>query len=179
MAINPLQMNDLENMEQDQKFTITDLSSLTWALRKLAAIEAKKAEVNAVSDAEIERIEAYRKKEIDVLQGSEHFFKSLITEYAIKKREEDPKFRNEKTPYGSIGFRKQQPKWNYDDEALLTFLEENNPALIRVKKEPVKTEIKKLFQVSDDGRVFDGNGQEVTGIKVEFLPETIDVKVEV
>lgn len=178
MAINPLQLEELREIEEQKRFEITDLSSLNWALRKLAAIEAKKAEVNKLADAEIERIESYRTRELEGLQRSEDFFKSLIAEYAVRRRLEDPKFKSESTPYGRIGFRKQQPKWHYNDEEVTTFLEKEHPDLIRVKKEPIKNEIKARFKVTDDGKVYDDNGQEVPGIKVEFLPDTLDVKVD-
>lgn len=183
--INPLYMNDLEEMneiteEAKQRFQIVDLASLSWALRKLRAIEAKRKDINGLVDAEIERLEDFRKRELQGLQNSEDFFRGLIGEFAQRQRDEDPSFKSIKTPYGTIGFRKQQPKWHYDDDALVSFLEKNDHAdLIRIKKEPAKSEIKKLFKANEDGRVFDENGQEVVGIKVEFLPETLDVKVEV
>lgn len=189
MSINLLQMNELEDIQEyvfqhsedqvKQRFQITDLNSLNWAFRKLSAIEAKKAEINKLADAEIERIEAYRKREMEATQHSEDFFKSLIAAYAVKEREKDPKFKA-KTPYGSVSFRKRQPKWHYNDEELLNFLEQNELTdLIRVKKEPVKPEIKKRFSINEDGRAFDENGQEVAGINVEFVPEEVVIKPEV
>jgi U3 small nucleolar RNA-associated protein 14 len=183
--LNPLYMDELQEMpevteESRSKFQITDLSSLNWVLRKMTAIEAKRTEVNQLADNELERIEEYRKREIEGLERSADFFKSLITEYAIRKRDMEPKFKSEKTPYGSIAFRKQQPKWIYDDETLVSFLEQNERTdLVRIKKEPEKAEIKKRFQVNEDGRVFDENGQQVTGIKVEFPSEELMIKLEV
>lgn len=182
--INPLHLEELDELpeqteESRQRFQITDIASLNWALRKLSAIKAKKDEVNKLADAEIERIENYRKRELDALQGSEDFFNSLIADYAIRRRNEDPKFKSEKTPYGSIRFRKQQPKWHYDDEKLLEHLKANDlKEFIRVKEEPNKAEIKKKFVVLDDGKVVDTNGQEIEAIKVEFQPDALDVKVE-
>jgi phage host-nuclease inhibitor protein Gam len=181
--LNPLYMNDIDEMENEvseenrERFKIHDLSSLTWAMRKLSAIEAKKADVNLLVNNEKERLEQYRTKELESLQGSEDFFHSLIQEYADQKKEKDPKFK-QKTPYGSIGYRKQPAKWNYDDSALIEYLEQNEFAeLVRIKKEPVKTEIKKLFKVDEGGYVYDTNGQEVHGIIVEYLPDTLTVKV--
>ncbi|MEB3103051.1 host-nuclease inhibitor Gam family protein [Ferviditalea candida] len=167
------------NEATESKFQITDLSSLNWALRKMAALQTKKNEVNQLADEEVERIEAYRKRELDTLQRSEEFFKHLIGEYAMKRREEEPGYKGDKTPYGRVGFRKSQPKWHYEDDKLIQFLEANDRAdLIRIKKEPIKTEIKKIFQVTNDGDVYDENGQHVEGITVEFMPDTLDVKVE-
>jgi phage host-nuclease inhibitor protein Gam len=181
--LNPLYMNDIEEMETEvseenrERFKIHDLSSLTWAMRKLSAIEAKKADVNLLVNSEKERLEQYRTKELESLQGSENFFHSLIQEYADQEKAKDPKFK-QKTPYGSISFRKSQPKWNYDEPALIEYLEQNELSeYIRIKKEPVKTEIKKLFKVDKGGYVYDTNGQEVNGILVEYLPDQLAVKV--
>jgi|SRR5690625_667599 len=179
--LNALQISELEEIEQEQtqRFKVTDVNSLNWALRKMAAIDAKIKEVNGLADAEIERIENYRKQELSSLQQSQDFFQGLIGEYALKRREEDPKFKSEKTPYGRITWTKKQPKWIYSDDEIIAYLEENKRNdLLRIKKEPVKTEIKKLFRVNDDGRVFDEDGQEVPGISVETIPDELKVKVE-
>jgi len=182
--MNPLLANELEEIEevteQDrEQFKIDSISSLNWALRKLSAIEAKKREVNQLADEEVHRIESYRKSELDKLQHSVEFFNSLIAEYAIKRKEEDPKFKSEKTPYGRIGFRKQQAKWEYNDDKVIEFLQKNDYwDLIRIKKEPIKTEVKKLFTPHSDGNVYDENGQVVEGITVTEQPDRLDVKVE-
>lgn len=180
--LNPLQAQELKEIEQEetQRFKVTDINSLNWVLRKLSVLEAKKKEINELADAEIERIENFRKQELENLQRSEDFFLGLINEYAQRRRAEDPKFKTEKTPYGSIGFRKQQPKWIYDEEKVVAYLNDNELYdFVRVKEEPKKAEIKKHFKVLDDGRVIDPDGQEVEGITVEFLPDALDVKVEV
>lgn len=196
MAMNPLYATELEMIdgleemlyneglenkeELKQRFQVKDLASLNWTLRKLTAIEAKKREIRAMIDGEKERLEMFYERETSGLTDSENFFKQLISEYAARKRDEDPKFKSEKTPFGSIGFRKQQPKWLYDEELLIAFLEQNQyNELIRTKKEPVKTEIKKVFKVNDDGRVFDENGQVVEGITVEPQDDVLDIKPEV
>lgn len=183
--INPLYLNDLDDMpevteESRQRFQVVDMASLSWVLRKMRAIEAKRSEINGVIDAEIERLKDFRNRELEDLQNSEDFFHVLIGEFAIRQRDEDPSFKSMKTPYGSIGFRKQQPKWHYEDEIVVSFLEySGRDDLIRIKKEPIKTELKKAFKVNDDGRVFDEDGIEVDGITVEFLPEELTVKVEI
>jgi phage host-nuclease inhibitor protein Gam len=180
--INPLYMNDIEEMETEvseenrERFKIHDLSSLTWAMRKLSAIEAKKAEIDLVANNEIERIESYRDKEISKLQGSKEFFHSLIQEYADQEKAKDPKFK-QKTPYGGISFRKSPAKWNYDEKFLLEHLENNSlNDFIRTKKEPDKVMIKDCFQVTK-GKVYDTNGELVVGITVTESPYKLVVKV--
>lgn len=183
--MNPLFQVELDEIEQQeteerQSFQVTDLQSLTWVFRKLAAIEAKKTDVNKLAQAEIYRIEDYRKRELDKLQSDEEYFRSLVGAYAEKRREADPKFKSEKTPYGSLTLKKQQPKWNYDDEKLVSWLEFNDcESLVRIKKEPVKPEIKKLFVVTESGEVVDPNGQVVEGVYVEHRGDELVIKPEV
>lgn len=179
--MNALQLYELKNIEamdeeQKSRFKITDLSSLNWALRKLAAIEAHRKEIDKMVDDQIAELEHFRQNSHAKHGDSYTFFNSLIEEYAAKKREQDPGFRDV-TPYGSVTYHKQQPKWNYDDEKLLKHLEDNELTdFIRVKKEPSKTDIKKQFKVAD-GKVYDITGQEVEGIVVEEQPDKLVVKV--
>lgn len=183
--INPIMQEELDEIElqeqeERQRFAVTDLESLTWVFRKLAAIKAKEAEVNRVADAEKHRIEAYRTRELEKLQRDTEYFNGLVSEYAADRRATDPKFKSEKTPYGSLSFKKQQPKWNYDDEKLVSWLEQNEAnELIRIKKEPVKTEIKKLFIPTESGIVVDPDGQQVDGIMVEYRGDELVIKPEV
>lgn len=182
--INPLYQNELDEIDQQeeeerQSFSVTDLESLNWVLRKMAAIEAKKNEVNKLAMAEMHRIEEYKNKEIEKLDRDNEYFQGLIGAYASAQRINDPKFKA-KTPYGSVSYRKQQPKWHYNDDELVGWLEANQAnELIRVKKEPAKTEIKKLFIPTETGQVVDPDGQLVAGINVEYRSDELVVKVEV
>lgn len=183
--MNPLMQVELDEIEQldveeRQSFRVSDLESLNWVFRKLAAIEAKKTDVNRLADAEVYRIEDYRKRELEKLQRDEEFFHGLVGGYVSERRKADPKFKSEKTPYGSLTLKKQQPKWNYDDAKLVEWLERNEcDSLIRIKKEPAKAEIKKLFIVTDSGEVVDPDGQLVDGIRVEFRSDELVIKPEV
>lgn len=131
-------------------------------------------------ESEKYRIESYRQREHEKLQRDEEYFRSLISEYAAEKRSHDPKFKTEKTPYGSITFKKQQPKWNYDDQTLVTWLRENgHEELVRTKFEPVKTDLKKMFSVNSAGLVVSPDGEVVEGVMVEIRGDELVIKPEV
>jgi len=179
-------MNALARMEdttaperERERFKITDLQSLSWAFRKLAAIAQKKAEVNALCDEEVQRIEHYRQKEISALESSEEFFRGLIEEYAAAQRAADPEFKKASTPYGTVRYRKQQPKWHYDDDKLLESLKAAGlTELIRVKEEPDKATLKKRAVVQN-GQVIDpATGAIIEGVTVEELGEKIELEVQ-
>lgn len=176
------ELEEIEKQEEEerQRFQVTDLESLNWTFRKLAAIEAKKSDVNALADAEVRRIEDYRQRELKKLQGDDNYFRGLIGEYAVTQRADNPKFKSEKTPYGSVNFKKQQLKWNYDDDRLVKWLEENeHTELIRTKREPIKTDIKKAFSVTESDAVVDSNGQIVEGVTIETRSDELVIKLEV
>jgi phage host-nuclease inhibitor protein Gam len=183
--LNALLQEELDEIEQQeaeerQSFQVTDLESLNWVFRKMAAIEAKKTDVNKLAASEICRIEDYRKRELDKLQRDTEYFQGLVGVYAAQRREVDPKFKSEKTPYGSLTLKKQQPKWNYDDQKVVEWLDKNGyDHLIRVKEEPIKADIKKVFVVSDKGQVVDEDGVVVEGILVETRGDELVIKTEV
>lgn len=173
-------MEDVSAPEQErQRYRITDLQSLSWAFRKLAAIEQKKAEINALCDEEVQRINHYREKEISSLDHNAEFFRSLINEYAAEQRASDPDFKKVSTPYGTLKFRKMPAKWNYDDAKLLESLKSSGLTdLIRVKEEPDKATLKKRAVVQD-GQVIDPEtGSIIEGVTVEEQPEKLELEVQ-
>ena len=101
--------------------------------------------------------------------------KHYLVEYFIRQRELDPKFKIT-TPYGKVTARKQQPKWHYDEAKLIEWLKENNKDLLRVKYEPDKNEIKRVYKVVGTNVVTE-DGEIVEGITIEERPEKITIKV--
>lgn len=165
----------IEAAEVGGRFTIQDLDSANWAFRKLAAIERKRKEIQELADREIERIKDWQNQEEESLNNSKEFFEGLLTEYFVRQRELDPKFKLS-TPYGRVSSRKQQPKWIYDNDKVVEWLKENDKELIRVKYEPDKREIKKKYKVVGNTVVTE-DGEIVEGITIEERPEKVTIKV--
>ena len=158
-----------------ERFTIKDLDSANWAFRKLAAIERKRKEIQELADREIERIKDWQNQEEESLNNSKEFFEGLLTEYFVRQKEVNPKFKLS-TPYGRVSSGKQQPKWIYDNDKVVEWLKENDKELIRVKYEPDKREIKKKYEVVGNTVVTE-DGEIVEGITVEERPDSINIKV--
>ena len=158
-----------------ERFVVQDLDSANWAFRKLAAIEKKRAEIKELADKEVERIRNWQQQEEESLNNSKEFFEGLLTEYYVRQKEVDPKFKIS-TPYGKVSSRKQQPKWNYEDEKVLKWLRENDTELIRIKEEVNKAELKKKYQVAGN-EVVTEDGEIVEGITIEERPDSINIKV--
>ncbi len=166
----------IEAAEVGGRFMIQDLDSANWAFRKLAAIEKKRKEIKELADKEIERIRNWQQQEEKGLNNSKEFFEGLLTEYFVRQKEVDPKFKIS-TPYGKVSSRKQQPKWNYEDEKVLNWLKENDTELIRIKEEVNKAELKKKYKAVGKEVITEDGGEIVEGITIEERPDSINIKV--
>jgi phage host-nuclease inhibitor protein Gam len=184
-------MNSLQQIEQDLQefldeqegvnspaFAIENEEQANWALRKIRSFQEKKKEKIAFAESEIAKIDAWLESVNRKLENDIEYFQGLLASYAMKQRAEDPKFKTLKLPNGKISFKKQQPKWNYDDKKLLEWLKESDcDDLIRIKEEPNKSEIKKRFVVKDEFVVNSETGELVNGITIEHREDAFEVKV--
>lgn len=167
----------IEKTEEKERFKIKDLDQANWALRKLAALKKQEEEINELAQKEIDRIKVWQEKELAGIERSKQFFESLLAEYLMNERQNNPKFKIS-TPYGKVSTRKQQPKWEYDEEKAIKSLKEaGHVDLIRIKEYLDKTAIKKAVTVVG-GQVVDENGVIIEGIKVIEQPERVVIKVE-
>lgn len=180
--MNAYQLNEFEDMpapEEREQFRIETIDQVNWALRKLSVIAAKRKEVEHLADAEMYRIKSWLESETSKLDGEAQFFESLLNSYALQQRDADPKWSKASTPYGTVKFRKQQPKWQYDEAKLLESLKSaGRDDLIRIKEEPNKVEIKKAVKVVDGQAIDPESGAVLEGVSIEAQPDTVVVEVE-
>lgn len=189
--LNPFQAAELDELEtmglldesddgSRDRFKITDVSSLTWAFRKIGALEAQ-LKVNAeVAEEQRAVINAWEEKESKDLNGSIDFFKHLIREYAEERRNGDEKFKKESTPYGTVSLKAQPPEWTFPDEKeVISFLKENDLETL-VKTVPAeekisnKTEFKKAFDIkqyvySKNGKIVDQANELGVGLFYTYM----------
>lgn len=184
-ALVNLELDELQDLafqlpeeEIKQRFRIADLDSLNWTFRKLAALELKRKENEALAKKEYERIKVWEEKATKDIEEHKQFLLMHVEEYARNQRAADPKWKAT-TPYGKVGFRKQQPKWSYDEQKALESVESIGlDKYIRVKKELDKTTLKASVKVLEDGRVVDTEtGFFIEGVSVSEQPEAIKVEV--
>jgi hypothetical protein len=162
--------------EHEDRFKVTDDSSANWALRKIAQHKKQMEQNNLLAEEEIHKIEAWNKQVNDEAQQSIDYFQSLLAEYAETIRNENPKFKTLKLPSGRIRYKKQQPKWNYDDEQVVQALKEADMTdYIKVKETPSKSDIKKAFVVSGSQVIDPETGIIIPGIEVEEREDKFEV----
>lgn len=169
--------------DQDQvntgSFVIDDEQKANWALRKIRSIKEKKQTNSDIAEAEIEKIQAWESEVNHTLDNEITHFETMLTQYALKCRETDPKFKTLKLPYGKIGFRKQQPSWTYDTDTVLSTLKQSGlTQFIRVKEELDKANFKKAVKVHGNSVINPDTGEIIPGVTVEEREDQIKVEVD-
>jgi len=169
---------DQQEGVEHEAFTVKDDKAANWALRKMKHLQGQQEANNQLAQDEVDKIQAWNKEANDRLQRDIDYFQSLLANYAMEKRQEDPKFKKLELPNGKISFRKQQPQWDYDKKSIVNTLEESGLTdLIRVKKEPDATKIKKMLQIVNGQVINPETGEIVPGIRVIDREDAFKVEV--
>jgi len=182
MSVNAERLDELADAgapAQSEEFRIYDLGGATWAMRKLAALRRRQAEVEEFANAEIARIRVYLTAEVKDINESAAFFERLLTDYHRGLLDADPRAKTVKLPHGSLRCRVQQPEFIRNDEELLAWAEVTDPQLVEVKKSPRWAEIKKRGQPSGQNLVDTVTGELVAGVTVLYREPKFTVDVEV
>ncbi|HBM8292596.1 TPA: host-nuclease inhibitor Gam family protein [Staphylococcus aureus] len=176
--MNELQAQELENIEQDERFEVTDLDSANWVFKKLDTITTKENEINELADKEIERIKSWQEKEVEKLQGSKDYLQSLVIEYFRIEKEKDSKFKLN-TPYGKVTSRKGSKVIQVSNEQeVINQLEQRGfDNYVKVTKKLSQSDIKKDFNVTENGTLIDANGEVLEGDSIVEKPTSYTVKV--
>jgi Bacteriophage Mu Gam like protein len=177
--IELLEVEDLQSPEV-AKFEITDLNSLNWVFRKVAALKSKEKEIKQVADVERQRIADWERGELSSISNSLSFFETMVQAYHAKQLAEDPKAKTISTPYGKSKTRKSaEAPEKHDEEKILQYVVDNE--LFGFIKQSVKwADLKKslkIVEISGEKVVVDENGQLVPGVSVK--PESISFSMEV
>lgn len=176
--MNKLQEQEIETIEQDERFKVTDLESANWVFKKLDAINSKEEEINDLADKEIERIKSWKDKETEKLQSSKEYLESLVVEYFKVEKEKDSRFKLN-TPYGKVTSRKGSKVIQVSNEQdVINQLEQRGfNDYVKVTKKISQSDIKKDFNVAEDGTLIDANGEILNGASIVEKPTSYTVKV--
>lgn len=166
---------DIEN----ERFEITTEEQANFFLRQLSEIRGQQDKINMTCNKEIERftskVNEFRAKRISSLQSTENYFVSLLENYA-RVQLADSKKKSMKTPFGTLGFKKGQAKFNYDEESLMKFIKSHELSqFIKIKEEINKKDLKAAILIDDNGAPLI-NGELVEGITITPGEEKFTVK---
>ncbi|MBH8599097.1 MULTISPECIES: host-nuclease inhibitor Gam family protein [unclassified Thermoactinomyces] len=180
MVINEISLHDfLEEQEQiKEHFVVDSPEKANWVLRKIKALQSKKAGNIALAESEIEKIYAWLEMVNGQIDWDLDYLTGLLTAYANELRHEDPEFKSMNLPNGKIGFRKQQPKWNYQEKTLVQSLKDlGRIDLIRIKEEPDKNGLRKAFKIQGNRVVDPETGMVIDGVSVEHREDELKIEI--
>lgn len=146
--------------EEKEIYRITDLVKASQAFRELTEINKKIKSREIYAEKEHERINNWLEKEYDTDYKRIIRLEGLLRQYYEEQKEQDKNFKLS-TPYGKVTARKQQPTWEYKENAVEVLKEHGLFQLIRTKEEVNKAEAKKVLKkagnhaVTEDGEIIE------------------------
>lgn len=161
----------LEELEQEERFTVTDDQKADWCLRKIAE-----------ADAELARLTDWYERQTALAQERHDsrvaYFTGLLQEYFSTVPAHETKTMSKYTlPSGELVLIKAKADYvKADDEKLLSWCVTNDPDLVKVTTAPKWADIKKRL-TTVDGKVADKEtGLFVDGVVIE--PKEAEFKVK-
>lgn len=157
---------------EPEVFTVKDDSTAKWCIEKMKEAEADRAMWKAHYEAQMEKVNKAADESIA-------YFTAKLEEYFASVPHKATKTQESYTlPGGKLVMKKQQPKFETDDEALVPWLEENFMGqLVKVKKSADWAGLKKVVTVDGDHVVTD-EGEIIPGVTVTQRPDVFKVEME-
>ena len=177
--IEELKVKLAGDTEEDGTLLVKNKSDADFYLRQINKLKQQKEEINEFVDQEIERqlrlYQEYREDRIRPLDNQIAFYENALKTFAMNEYAETNK-KTIKLPNGTLAIKKQQPKYVYNDEQVLEFLQENNyKDYIRTKAEVNKKDLKKNAIVNNNNELVI-DGKVVPGVVVIPQEDKFEVK---
>lgn len=165
--------------EDDIRLEIKNKSEADFIIKQVNKLRQEKEEINKFVDQEIERqmklYEEYRQSRLRPLDSQIAYYEESLKTFTLNEYNETGK-KTIKLPNGSIGIKKQQPKYVYNDAEVLEFLQQNElNEYIRMKPELNKKDLKKNAIVNSNNELLINN-QVVPGVVVIPQEDKFEIK---
>ncbi len=167
--------------DEEQGIVIRNNTDADFYIKLINKLRQDKEELNAFIDAELERqvqlYERFREERLRPIDHQIQFYEEALRTYTMNELADSNK-KSIKLPNGTLAVRKQQPVYNYDEDAVMEFLKENELEQYITTKTTEslnKKDIKKDFVVNNNNQLVINN-QIVPGTSVEFREDKFEVK---
>lgn len=170
-------MSELFQEDMDtfsEVFAVKDDATAQWCMKKIKEAEKDRAMWKAHYDAQMEKVNK-------AADDSVAYFTAKLEEYFANVPHKATKTQESYSlPGGKLIRKKQQPKFETDDEALVPWLEDNFMGqLVKVKKSADWAALKKVCSVTPDGEhVATDEGEIIPGVTVTQRPDVFKVEME-
>lgn len=179
MEAEELNINVTGDEESDREM-IQNPQQANYFCKVVNELREERAKTEELINQELERVqkeyEAYKTKELNRIDGQIRYFSGLLESYATKELQNSKK-RSIKLPHGTLSIKKQQDKYDYDEDAILECLKKNKQDKF-IKVQTVETVNKKDLKkegFSHNGKLYLDN-IEVKGVVITAQPDKFEVK---
>lgn len=179
MEAEELNINVTGNEESDREM-IQNPQQANYFCKVVNDLREERAKTEELINQELERVqreyEAYKTKEFNRIDGQIQYFSGLLESYATKELQNSKK-RSIKLPHGTLSIKKQQDKYDYDEDAIIECLKKNKQDKF-IKVQTVETVNKKDLKkegFSHNGKLYLDN-IEVKGVVITAQPDKFEVK---
>jgi hypothetical protein len=179
MEAEELNINVTGNEESDREI-IQNPQQANYFCKVVNELREERAKTEELINQELERVkreyEAYKTKEFNRIDGQIQYFSGLLESYATKELQNSKK-RSIKLPHGTLSIKKQQDKYDYDEDAIIECLKKNKQDKF-IKVQTVETVNKKDLKkegFSHNGKLYLDN-IEVKGVVITAQPDKFEVK---
>ena len=182
-------MQEINSQEEEsyQPFVVEDLDTAAEAQRRIAFFKDQMDEVDAIMEKQIqpfldkiEKIKGWadenKQEYVEKISNYEALLNNYIVEEVTKAQKAGKKPKKTiKLPYGSISLKKQQPKFEKEEDLLLAHAK--RLGYFKVEEKTDWATFKKNCTVSN-GKLYDENGEIVPGVVVEERPDRFENKLK-
>lgn len=177
--VEELKVKLANDTEEDGTLLVKNKSDADFYIKQINKLKEQKEEINSFVDQEVERqmrlYQEYRENRLRPLDSQIAFYEEALKTFAMNEYAETNK-KTIKLPNGTLSIKKQQPKYVYNDDEVLEFLQENNlNDYIRTKAEVNKKDLKKNAVINNNNQLII-NGKEVPGVVVIPQEDKFEVK---
>lgn len=170
-SYNNSEENTSNEENNDNRFVVDDLSKADWCFKKIIQLEEEKNKLNEYVETEKSKYDDFLKKETERIDGAITHFKVLIQMFVDTELEKNPKFKL-KTLNGSASYGKEQTKFEFNDEEMIKYCQENNlNNLIDIKQtiKLNKKEFKEFLHITEDNTVVTEDGEILDNVHVNIF----------
>jgi hypothetical protein len=164
--------NDPESVAPDA-LLIRDLDWAGRALRRIARLNQRMAEIEALHEDRLNELAAWFEAEKARDGHARTYLVARLRQFHEARLADDPKAKTIRLPEGDLKARAGQPRWQINDEAFIAWATDVMDDLLHREPRVDRKALKAAFadQVADDGRVVTAAGEIVPGVVV-LPPET-------
>ena len=167
---------EISQQEEPQRFVIDTPDKASWALRKIAQMEAKKKAAQEQADAETMRVKTWLAEQTVDCDKQIAWFEFMLRPFAESALQGEKK-RSLTLPAGTIGFRSGQPHFDVNEIELLGYIKERAPGYVKIKESVDWSRFKKEMALQPvNGKAVTKDGEIIPGIVASDAEDTFYVK---